>query len=66
MKKVAEMLLFYYMEMLVSYRIVGWLELQAHVLHQYGQSRNESQNAAVPDGAFGHKYHHERIHSSWA
>ena len=40
--------------------------LPAHLLQQLGQGRDEPENAAVPDGAFGHRRHDERIHASGA
>ena len=35
-------------------------------MQQSGQGRHEPENAAVPDGAFGHRRHDERIHASGA
>lgn len=48
------------------YTITYSAHMQAYILHEYGQSGNESKDAAIPDGAFGHKHHDERIYSSWA
>ena len=33
-------------------------------VQQSGKGRDEPENAAVPDGAFGHRRHDERIHAS--
>ena len=35
----------------------------SHLLLQYGESRNESENAPVPYGTFGHRCDHEHLHS---
>ncbi len=37
--------------------------VQAHLLFQHGKIRNESQDTAVPHGAFGYIGHHECVHA---
>lgn len=37
-----------------------------HLLLEHGKGGDESEDAAVPDGAFGHMRHDERIHASGA
>ena len=39
--------------------------LQAHLLQQPSESRNESQNTAISDGTFRHWSDDEHIYASW-
>lgn len=36
-----------------------------HLLFQYGESRDESENASVPYGAFRHRCDHEHLYPPW-
>ena len=36
--------------------------MPTHLLLEYGKIGNESKDAAVPHGAFGHRRYHEHIH----
>lgn len=39
--------------------------MQAHLLFEYGEIRNEPENAAVPHEAFGYIGHNECVHAYW-
>ena len=46
------------------YTITYSAHMQAYILHEYGQSGNESKDAAIPDGTLGHRSDAQCVHAS--